>query len=45
MDKDSLAHSNHKRIHLGRLPIKQVLKNKYYGSCRTRVADKRGVCH
>ena len=24
---------------------KQVLKNKYYGSCRTRVADKRGMCH
>ena len=34
-----------KRDAKGQLSIKQVLKNKYYGSCRTRVADKRGMCH
>ena len=28
---------------LGQLPIKQVLRNKYYSSCRTKVVDKR-VC-
>ena len=40
-----LRHPREKRPALGPLPIKQVLKNKYYGSCRTRVADKRGMCH
>ena len=25
------------------LSIKQVLRNKYYGNCRTRVADKRDM--
>ena len=33
-----------KSTRLGQLSIKQVLRNKYYGSCRTRVADKKGMC-
>ena len=42
---DSAATTLQKPPAVPQLSIKQVLRNKYYGSCRTRVTDKRGMCH